>query len=119
MLANLAGIVLFGQDGLSTGDTWAEMTATFSATGVELRDEGLAAGLRTLELLLLRIGGRMPTEKLEGQVLILLSLLRSERFKALKLDKGLGAVTPAAIEHACNDNDTVYLSGREFFLILD
>ena len=66
MLANLAGIVLLGQDGLSTGNTWAEMTSALSATGVELRDEGLAAGLRALELLLLRIGRRMPTEQLEG-----------------------------------------------------
>ena len=66
MLANLAGIVLLGQDGLSTGNTWAEMTSTLSTTGVELRDEGLAAGLRALELLLLRIGRRVPTEQLEG-----------------------------------------------------
>ena len=66
MLANLAGIVLLGQDGLSTGNAWAEMTATLSTTGIKLRDEGLAAGLRALELLLLRIGRRMPTEQLEG-----------------------------------------------------
>lgn len=66
MLANLAGIVLLGQDGLSTGNTRAEMTATLSTTGIKLRDEGLAAGFRALELLLLRIGRRMPTEQLEG-----------------------------------------------------
>ena len=66
MLANLAGIVLLGQDGLSTGNAWAEMTATLSTAGIKLRDEGLAAGFRALELLLLRIGRRMPTEQLEG-----------------------------------------------------
>ena len=76
MLANLAarkqltnkvaGIVLLGQDGLSTGNTRAEMTATLSTTSIKLRDEGLAAGFRALELLLLRIGRRMPTEQLEG-----------------------------------------------------
>ena len=46
-------------------------------------------------------------------------MLRCDRIKALELDKGLGAVAPAAIEHACNDNDTVDLSGREFFLVLN
>ena len=66
MLASLAGVVLFGQDRLSTGDTGAEMTATLSTTGIELSDQSLTAGLRALELLLLRIGRRMPTEKLEG-----------------------------------------------------
>ena len=46
-------------------------------------------------------------------------MLRCKRFKTLELDKGLGAVAPAAIEHACNDNDTVDFFGREFLFVLN
>ena len=43
MLANLAGIVLFGEDTLATGDARREVTATFAAAGLIFSNEGLAA----------------------------------------------------------------------------
>ena len=89
MLAGLASVVLFGQDGLSTGDTRAEMTATLATVNVELGDQGLAAGLGALELLLLLISRWMATEQLEGQVLVLLSLLRSQCLQPLELHESL------------------------------
>ena len=110
MLASLASVVLLGQNRLSTGNARAEMTATLSTIYVKFSDQGLTAGFRALELLLLLIGRWMSTEKLEGQVLILFSLLRSQCFKSLELDESLGAVSPATIEHAGNDNNTVDLS---------
>ena len=89
MLACLASVVLLSQNRLSTGDAWAEMTATFTTVDIELSDQGLAAGFRTFKLLLLLISRWMSTEKLESQVLVLLSLLGSQRIKSLQLDKGL------------------------------
>ena len=66
MLASLAGVVFFGQNGLSTGNTWAEVTATLSTINVKLGDQCLTARLRAFELLLLSIGRRVPSEELEG-----------------------------------------------------
>lgn len=66
MLASLAGVVLLGQDGLATGDARAEMTAALTAVDIKLSDQGLAAGLGALELLLLGVGRWMATEQLEG-----------------------------------------------------
>ena len=77
MLADLACVVLLGQDTLARGDTRREVTTTLPTIDIELRDEGLAVGLRTFELLLLLVSRRMPSKELEGQVLILLSLLWS------------------------------------------
>lgn len=78
MLTRLASVVLLSQNRLSTGDAGAKMTATFTTVDIELSDQGLAAGFRTFELLLLLISRRMSTEKLEGQVFVLLSLLGSQ-----------------------------------------
>lgn len=89
VLASLASVVLFGQDGLSTGDARAEMTTALATVYVELGDQGLAARFRTLEFLLLLVCRWMATEKLEGQVLVLLSLLWSQCIQPLKLNKGL------------------------------
>ena len=66
MLTSLAGVVLFGQDGLTTGNAWAEMTATLSTINVKFGDQGLTARLRAFELLLLSVSRRMSSEKLEG-----------------------------------------------------
>ena len=43
MLANLAGIVLFGKDTLATGNARREVTTTFAAACLILSNEGLAA----------------------------------------------------------------------------
>ena len=88
MLADLASVVLLSQDTLARGYAWREVTATLPTIDIELRNEGLAVGLRALELLLLLVGRRMSSKELEGKVFILLSLLRSQCFKPLKLDKG-------------------------------
>ena len=61
----------------------------------------------------------MASEKLEGQRLILLSLLGCETLEPLQLDEGLGTVTPASIEHTSDDDDTVDFSSREFLFILN
>lgn len=119
VLARLARVVLLSQDALAGRDTGREVTATLATIDVVLSDEGLAAGLGALELLLLLVGRWMPAEELEGKVLVLFSLLRCERLKSLKLDKGLRAVLPASVEHASDDHDAVDLPGRELLLILD
>ena len=86
------------------------MTATLATVDVELGDECLTARLGTLELLFLLIRGWMSAKELEGQILILLSLLLSQRLQPLQLDEGLRAITPASVEHACYDHNAVYLS---------
>ena len=89
MLADLASIVLLGQDTLARGDTGREVTTTLPTIDIELRNKGLAVRLGALELLLLLIGRRMTSKELEGKVLILLTLLCSQCFQSFKLDKGL------------------------------
>ena len=89
MLADLASVVLLSQDTLARCYAWREVTATFPTIDIELRNEGLAVRLRALEFLLLLVGRRMSSKELEGKVFILLSLLCSQCFEPLKLDKGL------------------------------
>ena len=83
MLARLARVVLFSKDTLARSNARGEVTATLSARSIKLSDECLATALWTLELLLLLVGWGMATEKLEGKVLVLLSLLGSHCFKSL------------------------------------
>ena len=111
MLAYLARVVFLCQDALAASDTGREVAATLAARGIELRDEGLAARLRAFELLLLSIGRRVTSEKLEGEILILFTLLRRHILKTFQLDESLGTVTPASIEHAGDDNHAVDLLG--------
>ena len=89
MLADLASVVLLGQDTLARGDARREVTSTLPTIDIELRNKGLAVRLGALELLLLLIGRRMTSKELEGKVLILLTLLCSQCFQPFKLDKGL------------------------------
>ena len=89
MLADLASVVLLGQDTLARGDARREVTTTLSTIDIKLRNKGLAVRLGALELLLLLIGRRMTSKELEGKVLILLTLLCSQCFQPFKLDKGL------------------------------
>ena len=89
MLADLASVVLLGQDTLARGDARREVTTTLPTIDIELRNKGLAVRLGALELLLLLIGRRMTSKELEGKVLILLALLCSQCFEPFKLDKGL------------------------------
>ena len=89
VLARLARVVLFSKDTLARSNARGEVTATLSARSFKLGYECLATALWTLELLLLLIGWRMTTEKLECKVLVLLSLLGSHRIKSLQFDKGL------------------------------
>lgn len=86
------------------------MTTTLPTIDIELRNEGLAVGLGALELLLLLVGRWVPSKELESKVFILLALLWSECFEPFKLDKGLRAISPTAIEHASNDHYTVDFS---------
>lgn len=95
------------------------MTAAVTARCIIFSNEGLAAGLRALEFLLLSVGRRMTAEQLECEALILFALLLRNRLETFKLDEGLGAIAPASIEHAGNDYHAVDLLGREFFLVLD
>ena len=129
----LTSIILLSKDALSRSDTRRKVTATLAAVNVtkrskaksdenknlQLSDKGLTAGLRTLKLLLLSVGRRVSAEELERQVFILLTVLWCQRFKTLKLDESLRAVSPALVEKASNDHDTVDLSRREFLLVLD
>ena len=119
MLADLASVVLLGQDTLARGNAWREMTATLAAVDIELGYEGLAVGLGTLELLFLLVGRRVSSKELESKVLVLLALLWSQRFEPFKLDEGLRAVSPTSIEHTGNDHDAVDFSRRKLFLVLD
>jgi len=74
---------------LPARDAGAKVTATLTTIDVKLGDQGLAARLWALELLLLRVSWWMATEKLEGQVLVLLPLLRSQTLQPLKFHEGL------------------------------
>ena len=85
MLANLASVVLLGEDTLARGDAAAEFTAALLARDIVLINQSVAAGLGAVELFLLGIGRWMPAEKLECQVLILLALLLCQPLKAFKL----------------------------------
>lgn len=114
MLARLASVVLLGKDTLARGDARREVTATLTATRLtksskyavrvsrmvhlQLSDEGLAVRFGALELLFLAVCRWMATKELECKVLVVLSLLRSQRFKSLKLDKCFGAIAPTFVE---------------------
>ena len=119
VLASLASVVLFGKNTLSRGDTGREVTATLATVDVILSDKGIARALWTFKLSLLSVCRWMASEKLEGQGLILLSLLGCETLEPLQLDEGLGTVTPASIEHTSDDDDAVDFSSREFLFILN
>ena len=89
MLADLASVVLLGQNTLARGDTRREVTTTLPTIDIELRNKGLTVRLGALELLLLLIGRRMTSKELESKVFILLALLWSQCFQPFKLDKRL------------------------------
>ena len=89
MLADLASVVFLSQDTLARSDAWREVTTTLPAIYIEFCNEGLAVGFGALKLLFLLVGRWMSSKELEGKILVLLTLLCSQRFEPFKLDKGL------------------------------
>ena len=119
MLADLASVVLLGEDALARGNAAAEVTTALSARDIVLGDEGVAAGLGTLVFRLLWISRRVPAKQLECQVLVLIALLLRQTLQPLKFHEGFRAVSPASVEQASDDHNAVDLFGGQLLLILN